>query len=378
MLPGRASQPRMIGGTFGPSTEAALGHWPAALPGHRKILIHAGLHKTGSTALQQLLSSISVQLRGENVLYPSAGRPSEAPGGHHNVAWQLGGDRRFRTNAGTLDDVAAEISAFPGDAILSSEDFESVLGSPERLIPLLSHELLSKHTFTLMFYLRDQASYLESLFFEMLHHGMAVEASRLCEMALKHGQVFYDDWVFYFDYFVLQNSFSGMPINVVMRPYVQAESGGTIADFLAFTGLAAHIPPRSATQRVNVRQTLLEALELFLQVRLGRRLKLPSNMAELLKNRDARLSPQMRFALADRFESGNRDLMRLHGFASKALLIPTAIPSNVVPLDELFSLQTQSTFVSCGAEELAKSLRPLLEVCSHRAARVCRPESAKP
>jgi hypothetical protein len=343
--------------------QLALGHWPAASTGQRRILIHAGLHKTGTTTLQQFLNSVSGQLRGKNVLYPSAGRPAEVPDAHHNVAWQLAGDRRFRTAAGTLDDVAAEISAFPGDAIISSEDFESVLGSPLRLTPLLNHELLSNHTFTLVFYLRDQASYLESLFFEMLNHGMAVEASRFGEMALKHGQVLYNDWVFCFDYSALQNSLRSLPCKVVMRPNVQPDSGGVISDFLAFAGLEVDIPDGRATQRVNVRQTLLKALELFLQHRLGRHVELRENIGELLKNRSSQLSSRTRSALAHRFERGNRDLARICGFPPDPLLIPTPIPS-AVPLEELFSVQMQSTFVSYGAQGLATSLRSLLEVHS--------------
>src|SRR4051794_28655990 len=74
---------------FETRTGAALGSWPAALSDQRRILIHAGLHKTGTTALQEFLSSVTVKLREQNVLYPSAGRPAELPDAHHNIAWQL-------------------------------------------------------------------------------------------------------------------------------------------------------------------------------------------------------------------------------------------------------------------------------------------------
>lgn len=347
---------------FASGSETAPRYWPAALPHKRRILIHAGLHKTGTTALQQFLSFITGQLRERNVLYPSAGRPAEVPDGHHNVAWQLAGDRRFRAEAGTLDDVAAEISAFPGDAILSSEDFESVLGSPVRLSPLLNHRLLTKHTFTLAIYLRDQASYLESLFFEMLNHGMAVEASRFCEMVLEHGQVCYEDWSFCFDYHALHTILAGLPANTVMRPYVRLEGGGVIADFLAFTGLEVNTPQGRIAQRSNPRQTLPEALALFLQHRLGRRVESHEILAGLLKDRSSYLSHENRRALANRFTAGNRHLARVCGFQSEALAIPTAIPPGAIPLEELFSLRTQSVFASRSAEEFAGALKSLLEI----------------
>jgi hypothetical protein len=344
---------------FDKGTEA-LGDWPAALPHQRRILIHAGLHKTGTTSLQQFLSLVTRELREQNVLYPSAGQPAEFPGGHHNVAWQLAGDRRFRTAAGTLDDVAAEISAFPGDVILSSEDFETILGSPERLSPLLNHQLLSKHSFTLVFYVREQASYLESLFFEMLKYGMAMEASRFCEMALEHGQVWYEDWAFCFDYHALHAVLADLPAKIVMRPYAQLDNGGVIADFLAFTGLAVDVPHWRATQRFNARQALSEALALFLQHRLCQGVELREILSELLEDRFSHLSPQIRAALANRFAKGNRRVAQAFGFRPEALVIPSDVPFAAVPLEELFSLKTQTTFASHGAEELAAALKALL------------------
>jgi len=83
-------------------------HWPAALAGQRRVLLHVGLHKTGSTALQRFLANAAEELRVRGVLYPVSGRPANSEG-HHNIAWQMGGDRRFRSFAGTLDDVASEI-----------------------------------------------------------------------------------------------------------------------------------------------------------------------------------------------------------------------------------------------------------------------------
>ena len=161
-------------------------HWPAAF-GRRRVLLHAGLHKTGTTALQRFLASATDALRARGALYPMAGRGSSD--GHHNIAWQLAGDRRFRSSAGALDDLALEISSFSGDAILSSEDFEGILGTPSRFLPLLKHSLLKDHSFTIVLWVRDQASYLESLFFEMLHHRMAEEGDRFCRRILAHGQI---------------------------------------------------------------------------------------------------------------------------------------------------------------------------------------------
>ena len=157
--------------------------WPPANSRRqRRVLLHVGLHKTGTTALQRFLSSAAAEFRAKGFLYPKSGRPEETPDAQHNIAWQLGGDRRFRASAGSLDDLAVEISSFPGDAIISSEDFESILGTPGRFLPMLKHPLLKNHSFTIVFWVRDQVSYLESLFFEMLRHRMALDALRFCEV----------------------------------------------------------------------------------------------------------------------------------------------------------------------------------------------------
>src|SRR6185437_8931332 len=71
-----------------------------------RLLLHVGLHKTGTTAVQTALAAAAGRLRERHLLYPKAGRPADFDG-HHNVAWQLAGDHRFRPAFGTVNDVAA-------------------------------------------------------------------------------------------------------------------------------------------------------------------------------------------------------------------------------------------------------------------------------
>ena len=181
------------------------------------MLLHVGLHKTGTTALQRFLSGAAADFQTHGVLYPKSGRSIDSADAHHNIAWQMGGDRRFRSSRGALNDVAAEISSFPGDAIISSEDFESILGTPARFMPMLKHPLLKGHAFTIVFWVRDQASYLESLFFEMLRHRMAQEAVRFGESALACGQIRHDDWTFHFDYASVYAGLGAIQSDAIMR-----------------------------------------------------------------------------------------------------------------------------------------------------------------
>jgi hypothetical protein len=94
----------------------------------------------------------------------------------------------------------AQISSFSGEAILSSEDFESILGTPLRFLPLLKHRWLKDHRLTIVLWVRDQASYLESLYFEMLRHPMAEGGRSILSTRARPGQSSIEEWTFHLDY----------------------------------------------------------------------------------------------------------------------------------------------------------------------------------
>jgi hypothetical protein len=79
-----------------------------------RLYVHCGLHKTGTTALQDFLAAQAATLARAGVLYPRAGRPGVA-GGQHNIAWRLAGDRRFDPAWGDLDALAADPDAYVAD-----------------------------------------------------------------------------------------------------------------------------------------------------------------------------------------------------------------------------------------------------------------------
>jgi hypothetical protein len=49
----------------------------------RKLFIHIGLHKTGTTSIQQCLTESSYQLHQAGMLYPVAGTRSQRPNTHY-------------------------------------------------------------------------------------------------------------------------------------------------------------------------------------------------------------------------------------------------------------------------------------------------------
>jgi hypothetical protein len=332
-------------------------HWPVAhrpAGAGRRVLLHAGLHKTGTTVLQQFLVSAADGLRARGVLYPAAGRTGD---GHHNIAWQLAGDRRFRSSAGALDDVALEISSFSGDAILSSEDFESILGTPLRFLPLLKHPSLKDHRFTIVLWVRDQASYLESLYFEMLRHRMVEEGDRFCRRALAHGQIRHEDWTFHLDYKTINAGLIQLPAQIAMRPYARLAGGSIVSDFLAFAHLDGNLDVAEEETRMNVRGSLAEALLLFYRHRLGKdtSASIESALAQLFNGKTAHLPPPLRAELIARFATGNRRVAKAYGFPASALTINPLPPACSLRLDLIFSFTTQNALADFAAKAGADS-----------------------
>ena len=200
----------------------------------RRLLVHAGLHKTGTTALQTFLASTADDLRKHGILYPCSGVNKRFGMGHHNIAWQIARDRRFVSSSGTIDDLANEVAQFDGDVILSSEDFESIIDEPGRFAPLRRHPALREREFTLLIYVRNQISYLESLFLALLNQGVGEEFTLLTQSLLRERQLRVREWTFQFDYTSIYARWAACgDANLIVRNYHQLVGGSTIADFFS-------------------------------------------------------------------------------------------------------------------------------------------------
>jgi hypothetical protein len=84
-----------------------------------RVVIHIGLEKTGTTSIQHFLATNAALLHEHGWLYPLAGRINS---GHHAVAFALGFST-IRHDHHVLTDLARELQAWPGAAVLSSENF---------------------------------------------------------------------------------------------------------------------------------------------------------------------------------------------------------------------------------------------------------------
>ena len=136
----------------------------------RNAYVHFGLHKTGTTALQNSFWKNRDALGLHGIYLPKIGRryPHKRYLEHHNVAMEISSDRNFLQSNGGLSAIIEECRNVDEDILLSSEYFTHSLVSEERLAVL--HSAFSNAGFDLVaiIYLRNQCSYFESIFPQFL------------------------------------------------------------------------------------------------------------------------------------------------------------------------------------------------------------------
>ena len=207
----------------------------------RSCFIHVGTHKTGTTAIQRFLAANRERLALDGLYYPSAGLLSDQLPGHHIVASELAGDRLFDRAAGTLGGVVAEIArARPRAACLSSENFEYLHVRGTALSALRDAIVAIGYRPRIVLYVRPQHDYAESLYAELVKHGMQVPFASFLDDVVGDGVVRYDrGWTFRFDYTKLASGFADVfgPESVIVRAYRDDGSAGSIVqDFLGAIG----------------------------------------------------------------------------------------------------------------------------------------------
>jgi hypothetical protein len=91
----------------------------------KKLIIHPGFHKTGTTALQQALSEVRHELLESKIIYPHT-----AGNAHHRAAWSIiektwGWKKRGGRSTAPIEwkKLEKKISSSKETAIISSEFF---------------------------------------------------------------------------------------------------------------------------------------------------------------------------------------------------------------------------------------------------------------
>lgn len=136
-------------------------------PDRPTLFVHIGTHKTGTTSIQNFLRARALMLRECGIFVPTAGTLSGVSG-HHNIAWQVRNDPRYRINVSGIDELIAELKCSQAStAVISSEDFEYLAQYPRELKSFDERLEAAGFTTKYLVYFRDVEAYARSLFCEL-------------------------------------------------------------------------------------------------------------------------------------------------------------------------------------------------------------------
>jgi hypothetical protein len=128
--------------------------------------IHIGVHETGAPWLQAFLRDNRGALAGEGYVLPKTGH---VRGGHHNIAYELLGKKRFNPEHGSLQAYLEEACAAP-HGVISSEEFEFLDLEQVRRF----REALDERPARIIVYLRRQDSLIASTYIQQARMGASM------------------------------------------------------------------------------------------------------------------------------------------------------------------------------------------------------------
>lgn len=203
----------------------------------KRLVIHAGTYKTGSSAIQLYLARAGHYGRLGGAVYPTTGRALGIQ--HGNLTAQLRRGRAFVPARGGWDELLAEINA--GDAettVVSSEHFASL--TPEQLAEIGARTSAAGVDVTWIHYVREQAGFYNAFYVERLVN-MRPEFAHLIDLPFEE----FGEWspidlslMNYADF--ADRVRAAIPgVDLRLRPFSRAHllEGDVVADFCATAGI---------------------------------------------------------------------------------------------------------------------------------------------
>lgn len=304
----------------------------------KELVVHCGLHKTGTTALQNFLTGNRAVLRRHGVLYPLVGTPHNLSG-QHNIAWQMARDRRFRSVWGDIEALFEEIGSFDGRVILSSEEFEGSLLHPDRWPRLVGRAAASGYQVRLVVYRREVSAFLQSVYLQKLRSGYGQEFSLAARLAVEHGDLRWQDGQICMSRPAMQQALAAVAgVDVVFREYETLVGDSTVTDFCALLGLTDIEWQKSSAERANHGDPVEVSVVRFLNAREapgpGKRNAFESFVVSIFAGRQVKLvvPERLRRVLAARLAPGEA-----------VAPPPSAGAARLVNMARVFSFETQVT-----------------------------------
>ncbi len=323
---------------------------PLAASDHpqKRLVLHIGLHKTGTTFMQHHLLHHRDALKRQSVLVPKTGFDAPRAGRSGALSGHQGLVRGLREGDDTLwrafhDEVAASPAR---TVVISAENF-SFPTEPDRdvLIACLFERLGNWASIDVVASLRAPAAYIEAFYAEWVVSAHPSGARSLPETLVDHGARLTDMPTMFTPF---ENA-SGR--TVLLQDFDALLNGGVglWAGFCKLAGLPEDLGeqdlPRYATPDRDSVQ-LMQLLNTTIASR-GRRQTLmdtyfaaPPACAQRL----SLASPQTRLELIDQFETQSHDFARARGYAPDLEAMRAAIlaedwhPAQSIPMSHLHAL----------------------------------------
>ena len=198
------------------------------------LFVHCGLHKTATTTIQAQLGKHREQLATMGLYVPLAGGLS--PGNHHNIAFELQRLPRFRLKFGDMCALRQELQHISGDIILSSEEFQIVLGTDGGLKPLKELAAAIGRELTLIVFLREQSSLFVSTMGQILGDFLKPpDVEDQAESVFLFGDLINGRRVLHFDFSRMLDRVKRQGVECILKDY-SGISSFPLNDILEATG----------------------------------------------------------------------------------------------------------------------------------------------
>jgi hypothetical protein len=207
-----------------------------------KIVLHIGMHKAGSTAIQHMLWHNRDRLLKKGFCYP---QPAAGQQGHHDLAWAIRAAAGGKTPRPVTGDVLAKLKrqlqrSDCHTAILSSEEFEFAT-TPDQL-RMIRRELPAD-PLQIVVYLRRQDKYLVSEYGQHLKMPQTRFSGSIHDFYMRYN---FSGRLNYFRALIRWAKFFGEE-NLIVRPFepCQFENGSLVDDArtaFGLTDVALEIP----------------------------------------------------------------------------------------------------------------------------------------
>lgn len=206
----------------------------------RRLYVHIGTHKTGTTTIQAFVNVNAAALQREGIHVAQAGRYHEQSG-HHYIPAELRGDTITTPQPwGGLEALFEELAHTPQQkALITSENLEYLIDQPDVIRAFEARLSAIGWTPHYLVYFREQTDYIISLYHELLKHGLTLSFDAFVADSLRERHFLWrGDRRFWFDYveFVRRwRQATDQPLTVVS--YERARTGaGVIKTFLDAIG----------------------------------------------------------------------------------------------------------------------------------------------